>query len=152
MKQTGKAISSLGRLLFSFIFVTAAFRHFTQAGIQHAADLGVPAAGILVPLSGLMAFAGGLSVALGFKTKWGAWTLVAFLVPVTFCMHAYWRLHDPAAVRVQQAMFAKNLSMIGAAMLISQFGSGSDSGEEHKPIENDLTRRKPRQVGEGDRQ
>jgi len=27
-------------------------------------------------------------------------------------MHAYWKLHDPAMVHVQQAMFAKNLSML----------------------------------------
>jgi putative oxidoreductase len=113
MTQKGKAISLLGRPLCSLIFVTAAPRHFSYEGIQHAADLGVPLAGILVPLSGFMALAGGLSIAVGYKTKWGAWTLVAFLVPVTFCMHAFWRLHDPATVTVQRAMFAKNLSLIG---------------------------------------
>jgi putative oxidoreductase len=148
MLQKGKAIALVGRLLFALIFVTAAPRHFTYEGMQHAADLGVPAAGILVPLSGLMAFAGGLSVAVGYKTKWGAWTLVAFLVPVTFCMHAFWRLHDPSAVHVQQAMFAKNLSMIGAALLISQFGVGRVSVDERRPMGNDL-QQKPSKAMEG---
>jgi hypothetical protein len=41
MKQKGKVISLVGRVLFSLIFVTAAPRHFTYEGIQHAADLGV---------------------------------------------------------------------------------------------------------------
>jgi putative oxidoreductase len=122
----------VGRILFSIIFITAAPRHFTHEGVQHAADLGVPFACTLVPLSGVMAMAGGLSVAAGYKTKWGAWLLVGFLVPVTFMMHGYWRLHDPAMIHVQQAMFAKNLSMLGAAILIGQFGAGEISIDKRK--------------------
>jgi putative oxidoreductase len=121
-----------GRILFALIFVTAARRHFTHEGIQHAADLGVPLAGLLVPISGVMALAGGLSVAFGYKTKWGAWLLVGFLVPVTFMMHAFWRLQDPSMIHVQQAMFAKNLSMLGAALLLTQFGGGPISFDKHE--------------------
>ena len=109
----------VGRLLFALIFITAAPRHFTREGAQHAAELGLPAAPLLVPISGAMALVGGLSVAIGYKARWGAWTLVAFLVPVTLVMHAFWRLHVATAVHVQQAMFAKNLSMLGAALLIT---------------------------------
>jgi putative oxidoreductase len=116
-----------GRILFALIFITAAPRHFTHEGVQHAAELGAPLAGLLVPISGLMALAGGLSVAVGYKTRWGAWLLVGFLVPVTLMMHAYWKLHDPSMIHVQQAMFAKNLSMLGAALLITQFGAGEVS-------------------------
>jgi putative oxidoreductase len=113
-----------GRILFALIFITAAPRHFSRQGIQHAADLGVPLAGLLVPISGVMALAGGLSVALGYKARWGAWALVVFLIPVTLMMHAFWRLLDPVAIHAQQAMFAKNLSMLGAAVMIAYFGSG----------------------------
>jgi putative oxidoreductase len=113
-----------GRILFALIFIIASPRHFSQEGIQHAADLGVPLAGVLVPISGVMALVGGLSVAAGFKARWGAWALAAFLVPVTLMMHAFWKLHDPGAIHVQQAMFAKNLSMLGAVLLIAYFGSG----------------------------
>jgi putative oxidoreductase len=119
-----KFLFPLGRVLFALIFVFAAPRHFTHEGIQHAANLGVPAAGLLVPLSGVLALAGGISVGIGYKTRWGAWALVAFLVPVTLWMHAYWRLSSPESVHIQQAMFFKNLSMLGAALLISQFGAG----------------------------
>jgi len=127
----------VGRILFALIFVTAAPRHFTQEGIQHAADLGVPLAGLAVPLSGVMALAGGLSVALGYKTKWGAWLLVAFLVPVTLGMHAFWKLQDPAMIHIQQAMFAKNLSMLGAAVLLTQFGAGAVSLDQREQARGD---------------
>jgi putative oxidoreductase len=122
----------IGRILFALIFITAAPRHFTHEGIQHAADLGVPLAGIFVPISGLMALAGGLSVASGYKTKWGAWLLVGFLVPVTFMMHAYWKLSDPVEIHIQQANFAKNISMLGAAILLTQFGAGPVSFDQKK--------------------
>jgi putative oxidoreductase len=52
---------------------------------------------------------------------------VAFLLPVTLTMHAYWRVHDPVQIHVQQAMFAKNMSMLGAALLVTQFGAGPAS-------------------------
>ena len=117
----------IARVLFALIFITAAPRHFTWEGIHHAADLGVPLAGLLVPVAGVMALAGGLSVALGWKARWGAWTLVAFLIPVTWMMHAFWKLSDAAAFHMQQAMFVKNLSMLGAALLLTQFGAGAMS-------------------------
>lgn len=113
----------IGRVLFAAVFIAGAPRHFTHEGVQHAANLGVPLAAVLVPISGVMALAGGVSVAIGYRTRWGAWLLVAFLIPVTLEMHAYWRLLDPAAIHVQQAMFAKNVSMLGAALLLTQVGS-----------------------------
>jgi putative oxidoreductase len=113
-----------GRVLFALIFITAAPRHFSSEGIQHAAQLGVPLAKLLVPISGVLALGGGLSVALGYKARLGAWALVAFLVPVTFMMHGFWRLSDPVLVHTQQALFAKNISMLGAALMVAYFGSG----------------------------
>lgn len=114
----------IGRILFSFIFLVAAPRHFTAEGIDHAAELGVPFARVLVPLSGVLAITGALSVAVGYQARWGAWALVLFLVPVTLGMHAFWNVSDDALRHVQQAMFAKNLSMLGAALWLAQLGAG----------------------------
>jgi hypothetical protein len=43
----------------------------------------VPLASIAVPLSGVVAIAGGLSILLGYRAKLGAWLIVLFLIPVT---------------------------------------------------------------------
>jgi len=117
----------IGRILFALIFLVAAPRHFSAEGMRHAAELGVPWPGLLVPASGLLAIAGALSIALGYRARWGAWALVAFLLPVTFMMHAFWRITDLELAHVQQAMFAKNISMLGAALLLTQFGAGKVS-------------------------
>jgi putative oxidoreductase len=114
----------LGRIMFAAIFIAAAPRHFTNEAAAHAADLGVPLARIAVPVSGVISLLGGLSVLLGYHTRVGAWLLVAFLVPVTLMMHAFWRIDDPVALHMQQAMFMKNVSMLGAALLIAWFGGG----------------------------
>jgi len=114
----------VGRVFFALIFIVAAPRHFTAEGIGHAAELGVPFAALAVPVSGLMALGGGLSVASGYRAQWGAWLLIAFLVPVTLMMHGFWRLHDPHAIHIQQAMFMKNVALVGAALLMALTGPG----------------------------
>lgn len=128
-----KYAAVIGRVLFAFIFVVAAPRHFTSEGAHHAAELGVPFASVLVPLSGVLALLGGLSVGTGYRAKWGAWALVVFLVPVTIGMHAFWLVSDPMLHHVQQAMFAKNVSMLGAALLLAHFGAGPLSLRPEEP-------------------
>jgi putative oxidoreductase len=114
----------LGRLLFVAIFLMSGPIHFSDKAIEHASQAGVPLANLLVPASGIIALVGGLSVLLGFKARWGAWLLVLFLVPVTFMMHKFWTISDPGAAMQQQAMFMKNVSILGAALMIAYFGAG----------------------------
>ena len=63
-------------------------------------------------------------MAFGYKVEWGAGLVVLFLVPVTFMMHNFWAVSDPMMAQMQMAMFMKNLSMLGGALLISYFGAG----------------------------
>jgi putative oxidoreductase len=113
-----------GRQLFSIIFIIASAEHFSPQTIESAARHGVPLPGLLVPLSGVIALMGGLSVLVGFQTRLGAWLLVIFLFPVTLVMHNFWAAPDVATFRIEQAMFMKNLTMIGGALLLSYFGAG----------------------------
>jgi putative oxidoreductase len=114
----------VGRFLYSAIFLMTVLGHFSPGYVAYAAQQGVPAPGFLVPLSGVIATVGGLSVTFGYKAKLGAWLLVLFLVPVTIKMHAFWAVTDPMMHGVQMAMFMKNVSMLGAALLIAHFGAG----------------------------
>src|SRR6266481_2472268 len=93
----------LGRLLFGLLFIMSGPNHFAKQTIGYAAAQGVPLASLAVPLSGLMALVGGLSIILGYRAKFGAWLIVLFLVPVTFM---------------------KNIAILGGALLITQLGAG----------------------------
>jgi putative oxidoreductase len=122
----------LGRILYAAIFVISGPGHFSAGTISYAAHQGVPMASIAVPLSGMIALVGGLSVLLGYSARYGAWLLVIFLVPVTIIMHKFWGIPNPAYAQIQQIMFMKNLSMLGAALMIAHFGSGPFSVDGNK--------------------
>jgi len=107
----------VGRVLFSAIFLMTILGHFSQGYVGYAAQQGVPAAGLLVPLSGIIAIAGGLSIALGYKAKIGAWLIVIFLVPVTFTMHNFWAIQDPMQKIGEMVNFTKNMALIGCALM-----------------------------------
>ena len=117
-------VAFLGRVLFVLIFLMAGLNHFASQSIAYAASKGVPMASITVPLSGVIALAGGLSILLGYRAKIGAWLIVLFLACVTPMMHKFWTATDPVIYQIQMAMFMKNLSMMGAALFISQIGAG----------------------------
>src|ERR1700724_2059669 len=117
------AVVVLGRFLFVLIFLLAGSSHFSKQTIAFAASQGVPWASIVVPLSGVLAIAGGLSILLGYRAKLGAWLLVLFLIPVTLMMHKFWAVQDPMMAQIQMILFMKNVSMLGGALLVSQLGA-----------------------------
>ena len=126
-----KYIVLIGRILYSIIFINSGIFHFSEMALQYANSQGVPIASLLVPVSGIMAILGGLSILFGYKTKWGAWLIIAFLIPVTVMMHGFWHFNDPSEKQVQMTMFLKNTSMLGAAFIIAWFGAGPLSLDEN---------------------
>lgn len=114
----------VARAFFAAIFLKSGPSHFDPHTIAYAASTGLPFASFLVPASGVLAFLGGLSILTGWQARWGAAAIVAFLVPVTLAMHAFWAVKDPMAASMQYAMFLKNVGLLGGALLIAHFGAG----------------------------
>lgn len=100
--------------------------------IDYAASMGAPMPDVLVPLAGILSLLGGLSILLGFKARIGAWLLVIFLLPTAFVMHKYWEATDPFTAMMQHYCFWKNLSMLGASLMITYFGSGPLSLDQRR--------------------
>ena len=119
-----KYIVLLGRILYSLMFIYSGLFLFSDMTVGYASSKGVPIASFLVPLSGVMAIVGGLLIVIGYRAKLGAWLIVAFLIPVTFIMHAFWKETDPNQMQMQISNFLKNISMLGGAFLIIWFGAG----------------------------
>jgi putative oxidoreductase len=123
-KALTRVVVLTARILYSAIFILAAFGHFSSQSIAYAAAQGVPLASLAVPFSGILSLLGGLSVLLGYHARWGALLLVVFLVPVTIMMHNFWAVSDPMMKQMHMAMFMKNLGLMGGALLIYVFGAG----------------------------
>jgi uncharacterized membrane protein YphA (DoxX/SURF4 family) len=110
-----------GRVIFSYFFILAGYRHLTQtkgiaAYYKAVSNAPMPEATVIV--TGLMLLGGGFSFLLGFHPRIGAALLVAFLIPVSIVMHPYWKQTDPMARANQDAQFWKNITLAGAAIFI----------------------------------
>jgi uncharacterized membrane protein YphA (DoxX/SURF4 family) len=115
------AVFLAGRILFALIFLMSGLTvHLTgrAQSVQYARSYKAPAPELMVPLSGLVIIAGGLSVALGVLADLGALLLAAFALSVAPIMHAFWREADPQMQQNQMAHFLKNLAMAGGALVI----------------------------------
>ena len=110
----------IGRILFALIFLSAVNMHLLkrEQGVQYARMYNVPLAELGVPLTGVMAVLGGLSVALGIWGDLGALLIAAFLLLITPYMHAFWRETDAMQRANQMAHFTKNLAMVGGALVL----------------------------------
>lgn len=110
----------VGRLLLGGYFLRSGFNHFKHAGMMagYAASKGVPSSKVAVMGSGVLLVAGGLGVLLGVYVNLAVATLVLFLVPVTFMMHAFWKVQDPMQKMGESVNFYKNLALIGAVLML----------------------------------
>jgi uncharacterized membrane protein YphA (DoxX/SURF4 family) len=121
----------IGRVLFVLIFVLSGLNvHLFnwRNGVAYARQNGVPAPELLVPFSGLMAVGGGLLLALGLWPDLGALLLAAFIFPVAFGMHRFWRYEDPMTRLNDQVHFLKDTALGGAALAL--FGFFQQFGDE----------------------
>lgn len=78
----------------------------------------VPFAALVAVVVAAMKLLGGLSVLLGYKTEWGAWTLIVF-VALTIVF-----VHNNMGELVTAL---KNLGLIGGLLLLIMYGAGPKS-------------------------
>lgn len=89
-----KVVFLVGRIIFAFLFVfsgLAAHLIGRKQGVQYARMYNVPLAELGVPLTGVVAVAGGVMVALGAWGDVGALLIAGFLALITPFMHAFWK-------------------------------------------------------------
>ena len=126
-----------GRLLFALIFLLSGFTLFSAASAGYAASQGMPLATILVPVAGVLAVLGAVSIILGYKTRAGAVMIIVFLVPVTLVFHHFWTVTDAGARQTDMIDFMKNISMLGGALILLVHGAGPyslDSGAQARDL------------------
>lgn len=119
-------IDLLARILISITFMYEAYdilfhigktkETMTEYGLLWKQDLLVAGA-IFVLLIG------GILVLIGYRSGLGSFLLLLYWVPVTFIVHSFW--NDPPELRaVQSVLFMKNLSIVGALLMVIVNGSG----------------------------
>lgn len=83
-----------------------------------AAPLGLPEdPEQFVRANGAVMAGAGTLLALGRMPRISALALIATLLPSTVADHAFWQEKDPAARRAQRALFLRDVSLLGGALL-----------------------------------
>ena len=113
-------LSLAARVLLSALFLMSGINKILNPADtqQYMASYGMPLTGLLLMGAIALELAGGLSVLLGYKARWGAIALIIFLIPATLIFHTNF------ADQMQTIQFMKNLAILGGLLMIIQSGSG----------------------------
>jgi putative oxidoreductase len=122
------ALALAGRVLVALIFVISGYGKIGgfEGVAGYIGSKGLPFPQVLATLTIILELGGGLLLMLGFKTRWVALLFFLWLIPTTFIFHAFWGL-DPKAAQQMQIHFMKNVSIMGAMLLLVAFGPGAYS-------------------------
>ena len=113
-------LTLLARICLSTIFLWSGINKIINpvATQENMLAHGMPLTSVFLVGAIALEILGGLSVLLGIKTRWGAVMLIIFLIPATLIFH-----HD-FSTEIEQAMFLKNLAMLGGLLMLIQYGGG----------------------------
>lgn len=131
-------IPLVARIFLSVIFLRSGISKILDfSGTQQFMSAnGIPLAltGLLLVGSIIFELAGGLSVLLGYKVRWGAIALIIFLIPATLIFHTNF------AEEMQVIQFLKNLALMGGLLMVVYFGSGPVSLDARSNFSNSSRR------------
>jgi putative oxidoreductase len=130
MTSTDDITSLAGRILISVMFLISGFFKvgaYSQI-VGYAAALHLPAPGVAIALAAAVELACGLAILAGFKTKFAAWLLFLYLIPVTYVFHNFWAAQGQEQ-QTQLVNFLKNAAIMGGLLVLAVSGPGAYSAD-----------------------
>jgi putative oxidoreductase len=132
-----RLVFALGRILVPVIFVISGYRKFMSIGgiaktladknlpvpMQVEAWTGMPRYEVLGYAVATIEVLCGIMVLIGFKTRFAAVILFLFTLGTIYVQHDFWNM-EGAAQAANQVQALKNLSIMGALLMIAGAGSG----------------------------
>ena len=140
---------ALGRICVPIVFIWSAIQKLLNIGgfAKTLADIKVPIPDEVAAYLGSMPkyealawlLAGielvcGLMILFGLKARWGALVLIVFTAATIFYVHHFWDMANADFV-LHQTHALKNLSILGALLLLVAVGSGPHSLDRRPPAE-----------------
>jgi uncharacterized membrane protein YphA (DoxX/SURF4 family) len=111
----------VGRALFGGYFIYSGIMHFTKKNdlAQYAQAKKIPKPDAAVIATGVALIAGGASLALGLKPKFGAASVIGFLAAVTPTMHNFWKDRNENEKMHNMVDFTKNLALLSGTLALA---------------------------------
>jgi putative oxidoreductase len=130
MKSANDVTTLAGRILISVMFLISGF--FKVGGyaqiVGYATAVHLPAPGVAIALAAAVELACGLAILAGFKTRFAAWLLFLYLIPVTYFFHNFWAVQGQEQ-QTQMVNFLKNVAIMGGLLVLSVNGAGAYSAD-----------------------
>jgi putative oxidoreductase len=125
---TVNLLALIGRILVALIFVISGFGKIGgfEGVTGYIASKGLPMPAVLAALTIALELGGGLLLVIGYKVRIVAVLFFLWLIPTTLIFHKFWGI-DAAQAQNQMNNFMKNVSIMGAMLLITAFGPGAYS-------------------------
>jgi putative oxidoreductase len=131
-------LHALGRALVSIVFIvfgTIQFiniqSYFTNPAILKFCDTigNVVSPQVVAYIVATADLVGGVLILIGWQVRIAAWILFVFVALTLWFAHPFWTMEGPARV-ANQAHFMKNLTIMGALLLLAANGAGCCSVEQ----------------------
>lgn len=135
-----KIAAVLGRVCLALLFFQSGWHKIGGGFEQNVAVMarkGLPMPEVLLALTIILVFAGGLMILLGWYARLAALVLALWMIPITVYYHAFWEA-DPAQLFNQTTHFMKNLAITGALLHLFAMGSGPCSLHSDGPRRKEI--------------
>lgn len=116
----------LGRICIALLFFQSGWHKIGggfEPNVAVMVKKGLPIPEVLLAVTIVMVFAGGLMILLGWYARTAALVLAFWMVPITIYYHAFWDA-DAAQLFNQTTHFMKNLAITGALLHLFAMGPG----------------------------
>ena len=125
MTQSRDLAALVGRVLLAFMFVYSGFGKIGgfERTAANIASKGLPLPEIGAAIAIAVELGGGLMLALGWKARCAALAIAVFTLAAAVLFHNFWTMTDQA-MRTNQIMFLKNITIIGGMLMVVAFGPG----------------------------
>lgn len=131
-------IYAIGRIFVPILFIVSGYRKFMNVNgvakgladkqvpvpVQIEAWTGIPRYEVLGYAAATIEVLCGIMILIGFKTRFAAVVLLLFTAGTIFISHDFWNMEGAAQV-ANQTQALKNLSIMGALLMLAAAGSGS---------------------------
>jgi len=118
----------LARVMLALIFVVSGFGKISgfEGTAAYMASKGLPMPQLLLVGAIAVEFIGGLMLVAGWKARWAALAIFAFIIPTTIIFHNPAGL-PPEQVQAQMINVMKNIAIMGGMLMLAAFGPGAYS-------------------------